>query len=291
MTSFQRFRSDNRKPAFDIPPLSSDCQVHVYGDLARYPIRPNSAYTPYPDATIDAALDMHRTLGISRGVVVQATVHGTDHRILFDALKTAGAAYRGVAIVNDSVSNEDLTRLHAAGVRGARFNFWRQLNIAPSADEFRRSIRRISEFGWLAKIHNAGEAWLEIEDLLLEAKLPVVIDHLGHVDLSKGVDQPVFRMFWRLIERGNFWIMASNSDRYSVQERGWDDARAFLSAVIERAPDRTIWCTDWPHVQYRKPMPTDTELIELLCQATPDLEQRRKVLSENPTRLFGFENR
>lgn len=240
MNSFQRFRLDNRKPAYEIPPSSCDCQVHVYGDLARYPIRPDSAYTPYPDATVDAALEMHRTLGISRGVIVQATVHGTDHRILFDALKSAGPAYRGVAIVNDNVSDDELARLHEAGVCGARFNFWKQLNIAPSADEFRRSIRRISQYGWLVKVHNAGEAWLEIEDLLSETKLPVVIDHLGHVDLSKGIDQPVCKMFWRLIERGNFWMMASNSDRYSVQERGWDDAIAFVRTVIERIPDRTI---------------------------------------------------
>ena len=83
-------------------------------------------------------------------------------------------------------------------------------------------------------------------------------------------------------------MMVSNSDRYSEQERGWDDAIAFVRAVIARIPDRTIWCTDWPHVQYRKPMPTDTELIELLCQATPDLALRRKVLAENPAQLFGF---
>jgi 2-pyrone-4,6-dicarboxylate lactonase len=290
MSSFQRFRSDNRKPGYEIPPFSCDCQVHVFGDLARYPIRPDSAYTPYPDATIDAALKMHRTLGISRGVVVQATVHGTDHRILLDALETAGPAYRGVAIVNDSVTDQELARLHAAGVRGARFNFWKQLNIAPSADDFRRSIQRIGEYGWVAKIHNAGEAWLEMEPLLREVKLPVIIDHLGHVDLSKGADQPVFQMFWRLIDRGNFWLLASNSDRYSSQESKWDDALAFVRSVVERGPDRTIWCTDWPHVQYRKPMPTDTELTELLCQATPSLDLRAKVLSENPAALFGFQN-
>ena len=135
---------------------------------------------------------MHSALGISRGVVVQATVHGTNHQILFDALETAGSSYCGVAIVNDTVTDEELSRLHAAGVRGARFNFWKQLNIAPSAGEFRRSIRRIGKLGWLAKIHNAGEAWFEIEELLQETRIPIVIDHLGHVDLSKGVDQPVF---------------------------------------------------------------------------------------------------
>jgi predicted TIM-barrel fold metal-dependent hydrolase len=288
MNTFQKFRSDNRKPELALPPLSCDCQVHVFGNPARYPIRPESSYTPYPDATIDAALAMHHALGISRGVVVQATVHGTDHRILFDALERAGSAYRGVAIVNDNVTERDLRRLHDAGVRGARFNFWKQLNIAPSPDEFRRSITRIREYGWLAKIHAAGDEWLELESLLLEAHVPIVIDHLGHVDLTKGLDQPAFQMFRHLLDRGNVWMMVSNSDRYSAQERVWDDAEAFVRSVIELAPERTIWCSDWPHVQYRKPMPTDTELVELLCRATPKPELRRKVLSENPAKLFDF---
>ena len=288
MNQYQKFRSDNRKPEAALPPLSCDCQVHVFGDPAQYPIRPESSYHPDADATVDAALAMHQTLGIGRGVIVQATVHGTDHRILFDALERAGPSYRGVAIVNDNVSDLELRRLHDAGVRGARFNFWKQLNIAPSADEFRRSIRRIRDYGWLAKIHAAGEEWLELEALLLEADVPLVIDHLGHVDLAKGVDQPVFRMFRRLLELGNWWMMISNSDRYSAQDRGWDDAAAFVGSVIELSPERTIWSSDWPHVQYRKPMPSDTELIELLCRATPNTELRRKVLSENPARLFGF---
>ncbi len=286
MYAFNSFRSDNPKPRFDIPAGSWDCQFHVFGDPARYPVRANAAYTPFPNATIEAALAMNKAIGASRGVVVQATVHGTNHQILIDALEVAGPSYCGIAIVNDAVSDSELARLHAAGVRGARFNFWKQLNIAPSADEFRRSIQRVAALGWIVKIHNAGEAWLEMEDLLREVDLPVIIDHLGHVDLSKGVDQPAFQMFWRLIDRGNFWMMVSNSHRYSAQEQGWDDAVAFVKSVIDRAPERAIWCTDWPHVQYRKPMPTDTELIELLCRATPDMATRRKVLCENPLTLF-----
>ena len=146
----------------------------------------NAAYTPFPNATIEAALAMNKAIGASRGVVVQATVHGTNHQILIDALEVAGPSYCDIAIVNDAVSDSELARLHAAGVRGARFNFWKQLNIAPSADEFRRSIQRVAALGWIVKIHNAGEAWLEMGDPLREVDLPVIIDHLGHVDLSKG---------------------------------------------------------------------------------------------------------
>src|SRR5262245_53394264 len=117
---FEKFRSDNTKPSEPLPSDAYDCQIHVFGDTARYPVRSGAAYMPFADATIDAALDMHRSLGFSRGVIVQATVHGTDHRILYDALERAGPGYRGVAVINDSVSDKELQRLHDAGVRGAR---------------------------------------------------------------------------------------------------------------------------------------------------------------------------
>ena len=136
MNVFERFRSDNPKPRFEIPAGSWDCQVHVFGDPARYPVRANAAYTPFPDATIEAALAMNRAIGVSRGVVVQATVHGTNHQILIDALEVAGPSYCGVAIVNDAVSDSDLARMHAAGVRGARFNFWKQLTLPQAPMNF-----------------------------------------------------------------------------------------------------------------------------------------------------------
>ena len=120
MEQFSKFRADTRKPEAPPPPGSCDCQVHVFGDPAKYPLRRESAYPPPADATASEALRMHRTLGLDRGVIVQATVHGTNHRILFDALAEAGSSYRGIAIVDDSVTDQDLRRLHEAGVRGAR---------------------------------------------------------------------------------------------------------------------------------------------------------------------------
>jgi len=138
---FPKFRDDTRAPAPAPPANSCDCQVHVFGDPRRYPLRKSGAYPPPEDATFEAARRMHRALGVERGVVVQATVHGTNHAILLDAL--AGQPnYRGVAIVDDSVSDRDLQRLHDAGVRGARFNFWKFLNIVPTPAEFERSIDR-----------------------------------------------------------------------------------------------------------------------------------------------------
>ena len=288
MEQYFKFRADTRKPNMPPPPKSCDCQVHVFGNPDTYPLRRGGAYPPPPDATIGEALRMQRALGLERGVIVQATVHGTDHRILFDALAAAGSAYRGIAIVDDTVSDQELQRLHEAGVRGARFNFWKQLNIAPTAAGFLRSIDRIKQYGWHAKVHSAGDEWLELKDLLAKVKIPVVIDHMGHPDLSKGLDQSAIKMVLDLLRNENWWILISNGDRVSPAEHDWADVLPLARMLIEAAPDRAIWCTDWPHVQYTKPMPNDAELLEFLYRATPDPVLRRKVLSDNPARLFGF---
>lgn len=271
-----------------MPSDACDCQIHVFGDTGRYPVRPDAAYTPFADATIDAALAMHQSLGFSRGVIVQSTAHGTDHRILYDALERAGPRYKGVAVINDSVTDKELQRLHDAGVRGARFNFWKQLNLAPSWDEFRRSIDRIKDLGWVAKIHAAGDEWIELEPVLTGLGVPVVVDHFGHLDISKGLDQPAVKLLRTMLESEDWYIMISNGDRYSSMTSGWDDTAAFLKELIALAPDRMIWSSDWPHVQYRKPMPTDTELLELLYRAAPDPAVRRNVLCGTPQKLFGL---
>jgi predicted TIM-barrel fold metal-dependent hydrolase len=289
MQQYQKFRTDSRPPVPALPPGSWDCQFHVFGDPGRYPPRSGTAYVPFPEATIDAALDMHRVLGFAHGVIVQSTVYGKDHSALLDGLAKAGSGYLGIAIVDDDVSDRELERLHQGGVRGARFNFWKKLNMAPTPDSFRRSVRRIRDLGWIAKIHAAGDEWLDLFPLLREADVPLVIDHFGHLDIGRGLDQPVAKLFLEHLRGENWWIMISGGDRVSAMTESWDDAARFIGTIASTAPDRTIWSTDWPHVQYVKPMPTDTQLLELLYKATPDLDIRNKVLCANPAALFGVQ--
>ena len=288
MEQYTKFRTDTRKPKVKLAPNSCDCQIHVFGDPGKYPLRQQSAYTPPQEATIGEALRMHRALGIDRGIIVQSTAYGTDHKTLIDALAAAGPNYRGVAIVDDSVSDTELLRLHEAGVRGGRFNFWKQLNIVPTAEGFLRSIDRIKEYGWHAKIHSAGDEWLELTNLLAKVTIPVVIDHMGHPELGKGPNQPSIKMILNLLRKENWWVMVSNGDRVSAEEQGWSDALPFAQMLIEAAPDRSIWCTDWPHVQYRKPMPNDADLVDYFYRAAPDPVQRQKILVDNPARLLAF---
>ncbi len=287
MSEYVKFEPDTRRPAELPPPGSFDCQVHVFGPVERYPTRKGASYVPWADATGEAAERMHRALGIERGVIVQATVYGTDNRAMVDALN-GRPNYRGVAIIDDSVSDQELRRLHEAGVRGARFNFWKQLNIVPTPEGFRRSIDRIKDYGWHARIHAAGDEWLELKELLSKPRIPMVIDHMGHPNLSHGLDQPAVKVLLDLLKDEKWWVMISNADRFSAAERSWDDVKPLARTLFQAAPDRAVWCTDWPHVQYRKPMPNDAELLEFLFSIIPDVELRRKVMVENPSRLHNF---
>lgn len=288
MVQYTKFRADTRKPSEMPPPNSCDAQVHVFGDPQKYPLRRGGAYPPPPDATMTEAIKMHKALGISRGVVVQATVHGTNHQICYDALAEGGPNYRAVGIIDDTVSDQELRKMHEAGFRGARFNFWKQLNIAPTPEGFLRALDRIKEYGWMAKVHSAGDEWLELKDLLAKVTVPLVIDHMGHPEMEGGADQPCIRMILELLERDNFWVMISNADRFSGETSSWNDALPIAQKLIQAAPDKAIWCTDWPHVQYTKPMPNDAELLEFLYRAAPDPALRKKILVDNPARLFGY---
>ena len=136
-------------------------------------------------------------------------------------------------------------------------------------------------------MHAAGNEWLELFPLLDEVAIPIVVDHFGHLDLRQGIDQPVLQQFLARLRGENWWIMISNGDRYSSMTEGWDDVVPILAAITDAAPDRTIWSTDWPHLQYAKPMPRDLQLVELLYCATSDPVTRRKVLRDNPAALFG----
>jgi predicted TIM-barrel fold metal-dependent hydrolase len=287
MSAFSKFRSDTRRPAEPPPPGSCDCQVHVLGPIDRYPTRPGAAYVPDAEANADAAERMHRALGLERGVFVQATAYGTDNRIVVDALK-GRPNYRGVVIMDDDTTDRDLRAMHEAGVRGARFNFWKQLKIVPSAASFERSIARIAELGWHARVHAVGEEWFELKELLSKPKIPMVIDHMGHPDVKGGVDHPTMRLLRDMLKRENWWVMISNADRVTAQAKVWDDVAPMARSFIEAAPDRAIWCTDWPHVMYTKPMPNDAELLEFLYLVAPDMAMRRKILADNPMRLHGF---
>ena len=286
----------DKQPRMPVPPPpqgSCDCQFHIYDDPVRFPPRPNPPYSAIQSATFAAAQRMHKAIGFDRGVIVHSAIYGNDHHLLLDALERLNDRdhYRGIGIVDDRVSDRELERLHAAGVRGARFNFVRFLTLDQREAEVRRSMARLRELGWHARLHVHGDDLLNNSDLLCSIKdVPMVIDHFGHVGFEGGLERPVIRWVLDVLKRENWWMMVSNGNRDSKMDAGWDDALPYGRAFIEAAPDRIIWGTDWPHPQWKKRMMNDAEEVELLYgYVDGDTGLLRKILVENPAKLHGFD--
>lgn len=287
MDAFPDYDRNTRAPD-PLPPRGScDCHLHVFAAAARYP--PGAARTYEPPAATLVDLDrMHRTLGIERAVIVQASIYGTDNRLMVDTI--AGRKnYRGVAVIDDATTDDELARMNAAGVRAARFNFAKFLGLVPPVETFRRCVARVRPLGWHVKIFGDFDEYKDHIPFLRDSGITVVLDHMGRVDFARGLKQPAMRTVLDLLGDERWWIMLSGEERHSASDFPWDDSIAFARAFVAAAPDRTIWATDWPHVRFRRKMPNDADLLEMLYRYVPDAAARRKILVDNPARLYGFE--
>ncbi len=288
MPDYHPFHPRPRAPSRAPPPGAIDGQFHVFGPPQRYPVRPGAAYE-MPSATWEAARHMHRTLGIERGVIVQATTYGADHQVVLDALEALGPGYKGCANVAALVEKDDgyIARLHEAGIRGARFTRG-GLGISVAGPEFGRALARVRELGWYVKVQPEVGGFVEQAATFEKLEVPVVIDHMGRPDPRGGRAEPSLAKVVELLGRGNFWVMLSLGEKISRQGFPWDDSVEVARACIEAAPDRVIWGSDWPHPLSKKPPPNDAELLELAYRYAPDEATLRKILVDNPARLFGF---
>ncbi|HEY9025434.1 MAG TPA: amidohydrolase family protein [Burkholderiaceae bacterium] len=293
MPDYLPFDPHPRAPVPLPPPLACDSQFHVFGPREQYPVRPNAAYE-MPTATWQVAQRLHATLGIARGVIVQATTYGADHTVVLDALEglNAGGPRRYMGCANAAVLTERddayLQKLHDAGVRGARFTRG-GLGISLSAAEQARAFARVKELGWYVKVQPEPDG-IAAQLATFEAlDVPVLLDHMGRADPSRGDGDPSLARMLELFERGNFWVMLSLSEKISKTGAPWDDVVPLARRLIEAAPDRCVWGSDWPHPVSMKQPPNEGALLELLYRFTPDAATRQKVLVDNPARFFGFE--
>ena len=242
-----------------------------------------------PSATLAAALRMHRALGIERGVIVQPTTYGADHSVTLDGLAAAGPNYRGCAkaVVLNERDDAYLARLHEAGVRGARFT--RQgLGLALQQRDFDHAMARVRELGWYVKVQPEPDGIAANIGPYERVELPVLIDHLGRPDPTKGLDDPSVRKVSDLLARGNFWVMVSLTEKISRRGPPWDDVVPVVRRYLEIAPDRVVWGSDWPHPVSTKQPPNEADLLEFLFRCAPGEAERRAILVDNPAHFFGF---
>ena len=279
------FDPETRPPKKPLPEGTVDSQIHLFGATDRYPLDDTAIYGE-PSADFAASRRMHRALGVDRCVIVQSHMYAHAHECMLDALAEGRDAYRGCALVDDETPDRELQRLHDAGVRGARFNFYRKVPHVFDGPAFKRTVARISEMGWYAKIHPEDGELEAIEDLLTPLQVPVLIDHLARPATPHPEDETV-KCAVRLLQKGNVYIMLSNPHRFT-DDAGYTDLLPMVRAYIDAAPDRCVWATDWPHPLTSKRMPNDGELADFIIDACDDRELHA-ILVDNPARLFGFD--
>lgn len=273
-----------------LPPGTCDAHCHVFGPSSVFPYDPARTYTP-EDAPADALFALHRALGIERAVLIQPNAHGFDNRAMIAAIKAAVGRCRGVALVSFDTADSVLESLDRDGVRAVRYNFLPHLSPPPRLDDFRQMMGRIERLGWHVVLHVGGADLPTLEPYLDGLPVPAVIDHLGRIDAGNGLDQQPFRALVRFALRPDVWIKISGCDRASAAGAPWRDVIPFARRIVEVAPDRTLWGTDWPHPNIIGPVPQDRALVDLCFEILDEPMLRQAVLVDNPARLYGFDDR
>ncbi|HSQ04488.1 MAG TPA: amidohydrolase family protein [Burkholderiales bacterium] len=272
------------KPRYTPPPGACDGHCHIFGPGNRFPYSPKRTYTP-PDAPKEKLAALHRHLGLSRAILVQASCHGSDNSAMLDAMAWSKGAWRGVAMVDRNVGDAQLEALNAGGVRGVRFNFVAHLGGAPDLKAVNEVLARIEPLGWHAELHLDALDIRVYREFLDKLRVPFLIDHMGRVEAKHGLDQQPFHELLDLMRNELAWVKVSGGDRVSSTGKPYHDAIPFARTLIETAPDRVLWGTDFPHPNV-KVMPNDGELVDLFAAFCTDETLRRKVLVDNPTRLY-----
>ena len=279
-----------KTPTFKAPAGSVDTHTHIFGPAATYPFSPKRPYSP-PDAPLDMFRKLHETIGVERAVIVNATVHGFDNRVVTDAIAQSGGRYKGVANINNAMSDEELAALGKAGIHACRFAFLKRLGGVGDMKVFRTLVDRVAAIGWHVDIYLEAGTIQEFVPILKALPVTYAIDHMGTISAAKGLDDPDFKALLDL-QAGDekCWVKITGLERASASGPPFHDAVPFAQKLIDNAPDRVIWGTDWPHPNV-KTMPNDGDLVDLIPLFAPDTAIQRKLLVTNPERLFKFETR
>ncbi len=276
-----------RSPKFSVPTKACDCHAHIIGPPEQYPYVPERSFTA-PTALLEDYQALHRALGIERAVIVQPSVHGTANQVTLDAIAGYGANARGIAVVDASVDDHELTRLHEGGMRGIRLNVLFGGGVGLQAME--PLAQRIAGMGWHIQLLLDARDLVELVPRLRKLPVPVVVDHMGHMNVGHGIDHPGFQALIELVRDGVCWAKLSGNYRISAEGPPYKDVIAFARALIEAAPQHMVWGTDWPHPALYDLMPNDGDLLDAVDDYAPEADLKQAILVDNPARLYGFAN-
>ncbi|HEX5317655.1 MAG TPA: ROK family protein [Stellaceae bacterium] len=286
---------------FAVPRGACDCHVHVFGEAAEFPFAAARGYTP-PPASADELLTLQRTLRLSRVVIVQPSVYAADNACTLDGMRRLGDRARGVAVIDDDTTNAALASMHEAGIRGVRVNLATAGESNP--DIARRNLTeaagRVARLGWHVQVYTGLDVIAALADDVMKLPVPIVFDHFGGAQAAGGLRQPGWDVLLKLVESGKAYVKISGHYRSSARAPDYADMAPFARALIAANPDRIVWGTDWPHPAH--PASPDKALTELapaydiddglalnqLPLWAPEAATRRKILVDNPARLYDY---
>jgi predicted TIM-barrel fold metal-dependent hydrolase len=288
------------KVNFAVPAGACDCHTHIFAP-AKYPYAAGRTYTPEAALPNEMA-SLHKALGIARVVIVNPSVYGTDNGATVYGIKARGKTARGVAVIGAANTDRDLRELAKAGICGIRLNMATTGPVDPAAarERLQSALMRVQPLGWHIQIYANGAVVAAVKDLVMGSPVPVVFDHFAGAQAAAGLGQPGFSELLEMLRAGKAYVKVSGAYRASSQGPGYADVRPLAKAIIAANPDRVIWGTDWPHpdtTQLAGRKATDLApllqiddgaLLNLLPAWAPDAATRRKILVDNPARLYGF---
>ena len=278
------------KPKITLPKLACDTHAHILGPIAKFAYSPARVYTP-PDCLLSDYQKMLATMGVERAVLVQPSVYGSDNTVMLNALQATGGAFRGVAVVDDTISDAELATLNAAGVRGVRVNIVdgkdRKPGTLPMA-ELTALATRIAPMRWHMEFLMHCDEFPDMDRTFADFPVDIVLGHLGYMKTDKGLDDAGFQSLLRLMKTGKAWVKFTGPYRISTQAMPHADTNAYAHALVQANVERVLWGSDWPHVMVKSAMPNDGDLCDLLSSWIPDAAVREQVLVRNPSKLYGF---
>jgi 2-pyrone-4,6-dicarboxylate lactonase len=274
-------------PKVAFPPGACDCHAHIFGPQDKFKLLPKTHFVPHV-CLLEDYIRMLRILGCERAVLVQPSVYGTDNSAIIEALRSKKFEMRAVAVVAPDVSDRELEDLHAVGYRGIRINTASgtpglKITDAP------RLAERIKPLGWHLQFFANLRLMPELEAHLARLPVNIVIDHFACIAAADGLDSPPFQSLLRLLRRDNCWAKLMGPYFASEQFPKYPDLVPIARAMIEAAPDRVVWGSDWPHPSARGKLPDDGDLADMFFDWAPDEHQRRRILVDNPRRLYSFD--
>lgn len=277
------------RPKSHFPAGSCDTHAHICGPEASVPYDPARIYTP-PDALLPAYEKMLSVIGVERMVLVQPSIYGTDNSVMLKAMRETSLQARGVAVVPLDIKDRELDVLHQAGIRGVRFNL---VDVKkPSAglplDEITFFAERLSSRKWHVELLIHVDDYPDFYWLFTDFPTEIVVGHFGYFRPGCHLADPGFQGMMKLAVSGKCWVKLTGPYRISAEELPYADVEPFAQALVDKAPHRLVWGTDWPHVMMKKTMPDDGHLADTLARYVPDEKLRHRVLIDNPARLYRF---